>query len=110
MHLFEGFPDHMNVANVSEDDLAVRIGGVRATVLVPTALQLVCASVEQRPGIVDFNEASLVVGRAITYAYLPDKLFITPIPRAKQERTWLTTAPNRRARHFIIEAKCWQPI
>ena len=100
----------MNVPNVAKYDLAVRICGVRATVLVPTTLQFIGASVKQRPGVVDFNETCLVVGRAITYANLTDKLFIAPIPRSKQERARLTAAPNRRTRHFIIEAECWQSI
>ena len=46
MHLFEGLSDNMNIAYVTKNDLAVRVGRVWAAVLVPAALELVCASVE----------------------------------------------------------------
>lgn len=101
MHLFEGLSDNMNIAYVTKNDLAVRVGRVWAAVLVPTALELVCASVEQRSSVIYFHESRLVQLSTITLADLPNKFFIPSIPRSKQERAWLTASPNRSTRHLI---------
>lgn len=110
VHLFEGFTNHMNVANVSENDLAVWIGGVRAAVLVTTTLQFVGSCIKQRSGIVDLDEASLIVCSAITHANLAQKFLIASIPRAKQECAGLTATPYRSTCHFVVVAQSWQAI
>ena len=91
----------MNIAYVTKNNLAVRVGRVWAAVLVPTALELVCACVEQRSSVIDFHESRLVHLTTITLADLPNKFFIASIPRSKQERTWLAAPPNRSACHLI---------
>ena len=105
MHFFESFSDNMNIAYVTKNNLAVRVGRVWAAVLVPATLKLVCASVEQRSSVIDFHESRLVHLSTITLADLPNKFFITSIPRSKQERARLTATPNRSSRYLIEETQ-----
>ena len=110
MHFFERLSDNMNIAYVTKNNLAVRVGWVWAAVLVPTALKLVCASIEQRSSVIDFHESRLVQLSTITLADLPNKFFITSIPSSKQERAWLTASPNRSTGYLIKVAQGWKAV
>ena len=110
MYFFESFSDDMNIAYVAKNNPTIRVGRIRTTIFVSTALELIRASIKKRSSIIDIHKSRLIQLRTITLANLTNKLFISSIPCAEKERARLTASPNWSTSNFIEITQGWKTV
>ena len=101
---------NVDVIDVSKSDSTIRIGSVRTTVFISSTFEFIGACVKERPGIKDFNKATLVLLSAVTKAYVADQLFIAFTPCTPDKSTRLTASPDRGSRNCVKKCQSRQTI
>ena len=101
---------HVDVIDVAKSDSAVRIGSVWTAVFISPTFEFIGACVKERPGIKDFNKATLILLSAVTEANVADQLFIASTPCTPDKSTRLTASPDRGSRNCVKKCQSRQTV